>query len=516
MKRITVVLFLFALSLNGIAQNKKASLKAATEKFNAGNYEGALNDFLSLLPESPDDDKLNYKIGVCYLNSNVSKIKAVSYLEKAVKTATPAPNAYYLLGRAYHFANRFDDAIKAYTKFKEMHKGSSQNMQDVDRELDACYNAKELIKFPVDVTFENLGKVVNSPFADDFPFIPRNEAFIVYNSRRGDGNQLGVDGKFYSDVYISFEQDGKWQKSKALSTIVNTEEGDEEVIGLSADGNYALFSFDNNLGSGDIYIAKRNNETFEKPVKLPEVINSKHNEISASLSADGSMIYFTSDRPGGYGGTDIYVSTKLPKGDWGPAKNLGPLINTPYDEDFPTLALNGKTLLFSSKGHTNMGGYDIFKITWDEEKKEWTNLKNMGYPINSSGDDMNLCLAEGGRYGYMSSLREGGNGDMDIYRITFNEVEPSYSVLRGKLVSGDALKQIGPVNITVTNKANEEVYGTYLPNPHTLKYVIILPPGKYNVLVEADGFKTYSNDIEVVDKASFQPYVDKDIILQGK
>lgn len=512
MKSIAIFVFILiiSISVNSWSQTTKASMKMANEYFSAGNYEGALGMYLSLVNDFPDDLKLNYKIGVCYLNSYLDKQKAIPFLEKVVNKDKEEYNALYLLARAYHFANRFDDAIKLYTRFKETGKGSPENLKDVDVELQACYNAKELIKYPINVEFENLGKAINSSFSDDYPFVPRDESFLIFNSRR-EGNTQGINGKFFSDVYISYVKDGKFLPAKPIKEI-NTPDGDEEIIGLSADGNAALFLFDNNLGSGDLFISFRNSSgNFEKPIRLPEVINSKYNEIAASLSADGNEIYFASDRPGGYGGIDLYVSRKLPNNNWSEPQNLGPFVNTKFDEDFPSISTDGKTLLFSSKGHTTMGGYDIFKATFDENTRLWTNVKNIGYPINSSDDDMNLCLTKNNQYGYISALRKGGFGDMDIYRITFKDEEPEYTVIKGKITSLNNNIPLQSASLTVNRISDGELMGTYLPNPQTMRYVIILPPGKYELIVESDGFKTFTETLEILDKSSYVPYIDKDI-----
>jgi hypothetical protein len=506
-----LLLLLFFIPALVWAQNQKASLKLANDYFNAGNYESALQMYLSLQNDNPNDQKVNYKIGVCYLNSNVNKSRAIPFLEKVMANDKDEPNASFLLGRAFHFANKFDDAIKYYSLFKSNNKGNPNNIKDVDLELQACYNAKELIKYPVNVEFENLGKMINSSFSDDFPFVPKDESFILFNSRR-EGNSQGIDGKFFSDVYISYVKEGKWSMAKPLKEI-NTPEGDEEIIGLSSDGSTALFMFDNNLGSGDLFISKRTGDKFEKPQRLPDVINSKFNEIAASLSADGSQIYFASDRTGGFGGIDIYVSKILPNGNWGEAKNLGPFVNTKFDEDFPSISNDGTTLLFSSKGHTTMGGYDIFKATYDEDKQAWGNVKNIGFPINSAGDDLNLCLSKDNKYGYMSSIKVEGSGDNDIYRIAFKDEEPEYTVIKGKISCMDDLRTVNSANITVNRVTDMELMGTYLPNPQNMRYVIILPPGKYEFIIEGEGFKTYTEKIEVLDKSSFKPYVEKDVKL---
>lgn len=514
--------FLFLALLLGVSvcsfAQTKGSIKAANEKFSTGNFDGALEEFLVLVQEDLNNVQYNYKIGVCYLNTNINKSKAIPYLELVTKQPKDVPvDAYYLLGRAYHFANKFDDAIKMYNKYKEIaSKGNAQNVKDADREIEFCYNAKELVKFPLNVTFENLGKTVNSIYADYFPFISKDEGMLFFNSRR-ENNLMGVDGKYFSDVYVSTVKAGKWSKAKPIPGKVNTNEGDEEVVGLSPDGNQIVYNFDNNKSSGDLFIGTRKGEEFQEPKLIQgENVNSKYYEIAASLSTDDNSIYFASDRPGGFGGIDIYLSQKLPGGEWGPAQNLGPNINTKYDEDFPNISLDGKTLLFSSKGHTSMGGYDIFKSALDSVTNKWSPVKNVGYPINTSDDDLNMCLEEGGRNGYISAVREGGVGDQDIYRIVFNDIEPKYTVLKGIVGSADPNKKVVQPMITVTNNADAEIYGTYLTNPNTNRYVIILPPGKYNLMIEADGFITYSEDTEVLDKSSYQIAIEKDIQLRGK
>ncbi|HCQ28669.1 MAG TPA: hypothetical protein DIU39_00170, partial [Flavobacteriales bacterium] len=247
---------------------------------------------------------------------------------------------------------------------------------------------------------------------------------------------------------------------------------------------------------------------------LPKEINSKYTEIAAAISPDGNAIYFASHRPGGYGGVDIYVSRKLPNGKWAKAQNLGPTINTAFDEDFPNISPDGKTLYFSSKGHTSMGGYDIFKASWDPVKRIWVGVKNIGYPINTPEDNMNFRISENGRTGYISAVRADTKGDLDIYSVTFNEVEPKYTVLKGYIYATDSTQKITEVYISVVDNETGEVFGEYLPNPNTGRYVMILPPGNYNLLIEADGYSPIEEDFEVYGKSSFRTEINKNYYLK--
>lgn len=524
MKNRYIAAFAVALSLmiapaSSFAQKKNINIDPAEVAafFSNGNYEDALDGYLQLLETDPRNEKYNYNVAICYLNTNISKAKAIPYLEIVTRIPKHDPNAEYLLGRAYHYAYRFDDAIKLYTKFKETGRGTSSNLKDVDRQIQYCYNAKELIKYPLNVTFENLGKNVNSQYPDYYPYIPADETFLVFNSKRPEGSMRAIDGAYTANIYISKVANSSFQKAKSIGPPVNTAEGDEEVIGLTSDGKTMLIYYDNLKGFGDIYsVDADKNLNFKKPVILDENINSAGaTEIAASISPDGNTLYFASDRSGGYGGTDIYVARKLPTGLWGPPRNLGPNVNTQYDEDFPNISADGKTLYFSSKGHTSMGGYDIFRADWDESINAWTGIKNYGYPINTPEDDMNLRLSETGRYGYIAALREGGLGDLDIYRVTFTDIEPKYSVIKGSISSIDSTQKVSysEVFITLTDTRTGEIVGNYAPNPSTGKYVIIIPPGNYTMSVEAPGYQVMNEKIDLADKVNYKTEMEKSLKL---
>lgn len=493
----------------------KVSSELASSKMKAGNYEDALVDYLQLLNDDSRNELYNYNVGVCYLNTNTNKGKAVPYLEIVTHKEKHDPNADYLLGRAYQYANRFDDAIIAFKKFKQDAKGTVFNLVDADLQIQHCINAKELTKYPVDVMFQNLGTNINSEYSDYYPFVTSNESFIIYNTKRPEKSAEKLEnGTYNNSIYISKVVNGEYMKASPIGAPINSGNAGMEVIGLSENGDYLLLYMPEGAGKGNIYMSQLNEQgAYSKPEKLDPKINSGGDEIAASISADGNTLYFASNRKGGFGGTDIYVCKKIGK-KWSEPKNAGTEINTPYDEDFPNISPDGKILYFSSKGHTSMGGYDIFKSSYDETTSVFSSAKNIGYPINTTDDDMNFRISKNGKYGYIASAKAGGQGDIDIYRVTFNEVESDYSVLIGEFTTKDNAEiNYSDVFISVNNNISNEIIGNYLPNPVNGRFVVILPPGKYKMSIEAAGFKTVTKNIQIFDKVSYQAEINLKIEL---
>jgi len=508
MKQTLIVILVF-LVIGSSAQSKKE----AYTLFSDGNYEGALEELLELYEADEDNSEYAYLLGVCYLNTNIDKALAVDYLEKAVETSKPNENVDYLLGRAYHFAYQFDDAIDSYQKFKKIAKDGNPNLLAIEKQIEYCENAKEFLKFPINVSFDNLGKNVNSAYPDYYPFIPSDESYIIFNSMRDEQSSQAPNGHYMANIYLAPVKAGEFSDAKLINFNINSVEDNEEVVGLNSTGDKAIIYKEDFQKGSAIYESNITEKRVETPVLLPKTINSKYTEIAASLSADGKRIYFASDRPGGYGGVDIYMCQRLPNEKWSQAQNLGPTINTIEDEDFPNVSPDGKTLYFSSKGHTSMGGYDIFKASWNPSKRKFGAVRNIGYPINTPEDNMNFRASTTGRHGYISALRKGGFGDLDIYRVTFREIEPEYTVITGKIKSAVENGKFENALISVTDEETGDVYGDYIPNLQTMRFVMILPPGKYEIYVESEGFKEVYENIEVLDKSSYQSFIERNFIL---
>jgi Tol biopolymer transport system component len=265
--------------------------------------------------------------------------------------------------------------------------------------------AKNLIARPIAYTEENIGELFNDEKANFNPLI----------SADGKSFAFMVSLKFYDAVMFSKLVDGKWTGPINITPELQSD-GDFYISCLSADGKLLFLSKDDNYNS-DIYSSSFDGISWTKTVKLNKNINTKYWESHGFISETGDKIIFASDRPGGFGGLDLYVSLKV-NGDWGTAVNLGPEINTQFNEDRPFLINNGKTIFFSSQGHENIGGYDLFRSDL-QSNSLWSKPKNLGYPINTPDDNIFFMPVGDGKVGYYSVFKEsGGLGKEDIYKIT--------------------------------------------------------------------------------------------------
>jgi len=383
------------------------------------NYSDALSYYLQLYEKLPDNANLAYCIGVCYLNIPSKKNLSVDYLENASKnmsakhkegtiTQTAAPyNALFELGKAYRVNFKFDKAKETFAKYlATLLPDDHENIDFIKHEMEVCDKAKDLIAKPVAYSEENMGEIFNDDKSNFNPLISADGKSFAYM----------VSLKFYDAVMFSRLINGRWTVPLNITPDLQSD-GDFYISCLSSDGKLLFLSRDNNENS-DIYMSSFDNGSWTKATKLNKNINTKYWESHGFISEDGNQLVFGSDRPGGFGGLDIYVSHKI-NGDWGPAVNIGPEINTEFNEDRPFLINNAKTLFFSSQGHDNMGGYDLFRSDL-QSNGLWSTPKNLGYPINTPDDDIFFMPAGDGKSGYYSRFKEtGGYGKEDIYKITF-------------------------------------------------------------------------------------------------
>lgn len=481
-----------------VAQPGKAKydIADADEHYSHHNYLMALPVYKELLKTDKNNASIQYKIAECYLRTNINKSEAIKYLEFCAKDPKVESNVWLRLGDAYRLSNKIDDAIKAFTKYKEL---EPKKKKIADRELEICSNAKALMINPVNVSFTNLGKDINSEFADYYPWVTQDESFLAFTTRRKGqtASRVEVDGYFASDIYTSRVEAGKWVKAENPGPKINSSL-DEQVVGLKADGSEMLVYIDHIDKYGDIYSSVKKNGAWVKYLPFPEHIN-KEIEHSASISADGNTLFFVRGE-NKEAQTDIFICRKLPNGNWSAPLKMGPEINSEYNEDFPYLSTDGVTLYFSSEGHNTMGGFDLFKSVWNQEENTWTKAENLGYPVNTTDNDRSISLTPDNRVGYISAWRPGGQGDLDIYRVKFNDIDQKLTLYLGKMMLGDSLNQPKEyfANILAINLASKEEF-SFAPNPTNGKFVMALPAGDYEITVTSDGFAELKDKLTVSD-----------------
>jgi WD40-like Beta Propeller Repeat len=514
--KIAIIFLVAFFSFPSMEAQQKSSKQIdpadAKEHFSHNNFLFSINAYKQLLKQEPNNVEYNYKLGLCYLYTNINKSLSIPYLETASKQPKVDSKVWYYLGLGYQYANRFDDAIKMYNKYKVGLKASA--LEDIEHQIESCENGKEYIKNPVNVTFQNLGKEINSEYPDYYPFVTSNESFLVFTSRRKEniGGQLEMDGYYPSDIYMSSPVNDVWTKPKNMGGMVNTRL-DESAVSLTPDGQSMLMYIDHIDSLGNIYSSMNKAGAFQRMKKLNSNVNSDF-ETAGSINGEGNVIFFASKRDGGLGETDIYMARKLPNGQWAKAQNLGPNVNTKYKEDFPEIAPDGKTLYFSSQGHAGMGDFDLFQSTWNEEENTWSAPKNLGYPINSSDEERAISFTQDNRVAYISAARDGGFGDLDLYRIKFNDAEERTTVLQGFINTADSAKNISTF-VTVEDLKNKDAAPlTYNPNPKTGKFIMALQPSKYKITIEADGYKTFTDMFFIFDIGIGQNDTKKTFSLQ--
>lgn len=539
---------LFAIPLLSQTDENMGNNKVAKDNFTLGNYKGALEEYLLLIKTDSNNLTYNFRIGICYLNTNIDKSKAITYLLKTVTDPKVESLVWYELGRVYMINYQFDEAIENFKKYKEITAGKESFYISSDRMVEMCEEAKNKIKKPANVTIENLGPEVNTVYPDFNPYAPADESYLVFSSKRtgNTGGLMDFDGYITSDVYITYEKYDKWIKAKNVGASINSELV-EETAGISADGSKLIVYCDNYTAMNQVIISDKKGKTFTKPLFLGENINTNKIVTSAAITPNKKYLVFASNRNEQSGGMDLFISKKLPSGEWGPTDNIGEPVNTVYDEDFPYFSSDGKTLYFCSEGHNSMGGYDLFKTTWNEKEDTWSEPENLGYPVNTPDDDLTICFSVTGRHAYIASFRPGGVGELDIYKIIFNDIDPAYTIISGTLMNRDSLniykvtvlsdtlknkddkiisdkadsayvpKQILQktisVAISVIDKTTQKVFGNYLPNKENGKFLIVLPPGIYEINIHAEGYEKFTEDITVFDR-SCNKEITKDIVLQ--
>ncbi len=520
------------------------------QKAGLQNFRDALSPLLDAYKFNPKNARLNYMLGFIWFITDASNSETLKYFTaaNAIDSKTETDLAFWL-GWTYQLNTKWDDAIKSYQFYIEVLHTKSKSYvhesEDTNKKIEECNNGKKFSGNPERVFVDNLGSSVNTSYPEYGPSITTDEETVIFTARRDNstgGKRDEGDNGYFEDVYVSNKKNGKWQQSVQVSKNVNTENHDA-AAGLSPDGSKLYIYRHSGKDGGDLYESTLFGTDWEPPVHMNKYINTKYHESSVSITYDGKRIYFVSDKESGLGDRDIYYSDLDVKGEWGPAKNIGPVINTKYGEEAVFMHPDGVTLYFSSKGHNNMGGYDIFKSTFSNGI--WTTPENLGYPINGPDDDVFFVVSGSGSRAYFASSKQGGFGEKDIYKITFlgpektpmlnsqdqllamranpvsnlkteNAVEVKMSkvtILKGVVTDAKTNQPLEAALELVDNDKNQ-IIATFKSNSATGKYLVTLPSGKnYGIAVKRDGYLFHSENFNLPEGADYQEFT-KDVALK--
>ncbi len=507
-----LLLLCIAVSVHGLAQEQdkeqaRQYFEMATEIMASTK---AVDDARELMIMAANYDTTNVRAnldaGLMHLGT-IHKEQAVKYLQRVYRQNKNFRfDLEYQIALGYQYGLDFDKALAYYTQYRfkidsnPSYVGKDRvDIKEVNRRMEECANGKEFVAHPQPFSITNVGAEINSEFDDYAPVVNADETELIFTTRRREGNlneNVGDDNRPFEDIFVSKKEGGSWQPAKNIGASVNTRFNDSNIA-LSPNGNI-LFLYKDGVGDGDIFSSTRQPDgTWTKPAPLPGAVNSSFYESSISITKDESTIFFASERPGGLGGLDIYSCTKDKKGAWTVVRNLGPGINTEYDEEAPFIDYDGKTLYFSSKGRKGMGGYDIFKSTLiNLEKREWSDPENLGYPINTPDDEVFIVGTATPNRFYYSSVRSDGVGYSDIYLIS-DKQEPEKKVVEKKeilpikfIVEIVDSETKSPIEATarMRGKDNSAIGSTSLGTGVFEFGIVSTVPKEYTVSIEMDGY----------------------------
>lgn len=400
----------------------------------ADEFVEALPLYLQLLEKGYNTANIHYKIGQCYLFIPGQKTNSIQHLEVASKKASKnytgnspeedlAPlHASFLLGMAYRINNQLEKSVQSFESLKDSVIDDPAELMKIEQQLKLCNNATELIKNDINLKVTRLNDIINTSFSNFNPVVNHDETTIYYMDAL----------KFYDAIMQSEKRKGYWQKPDNLTPKIKSD-GDYFVLDVSEDGNTLLLRMNDPYTDGDIYVCNKRNGKWNRIKKLNDHINTRYNETHASFANKDKTLYFTSNRPGGYGGLDIFRSDLGSDGNWGPATNLGPVINTALDEESPFMSDDNQYLYFSSQGHFNMGGYDIF-VSEINDDGVLQNPVNIGYPLNTTDNDIFYFPLKDGQQGYHAKFTNNSDGNLDIFKYEIlSSANPARFIIKGHI-----------------------------------------------------------------------------------
>lgn len=515
-----------------------------------GYFEQALEQYQKAYDYNPNNAALNYKMGVCYLSLRNNE-KAITAFNKALsEDEEVAIDVFYLLGRAYHLDYQFENAIKNYQRCLEVDiiEDLDHSKEDINVLIRQCSNGKELMREPVRVNINNLGKNINSAYDDFGSVIHPNDSIMYFTSRRKteeNDERWEGDHKFYTDIYYSKKRNGKWQPAKVVPRRVYSKHHDA-VLEIT-DNPERLYVYRGDKDQGDIYYYEMKKGKWRGPKNFDSKINTNSKETAMCFTNDKRTVYYVSSwEKQTCGKKDIFFSEQDSKGRWQDPKNLGGLVNSWLNEEGVYINELEDKLYFSSEGQQSMGGYDLFYTERDVDGN-WKEPVNLGYPINTPYDDLLFRMIDKtGKKAYFTSIRNDTYGGKDLYEVIFLGEEKDYFVMNDqdllawdaspdssilydtpeKLAIDTTLYLTGRVMDSTLNKGikgrvqiidnqQSKIVATHLSD--TLgNYTIQLPEKKtYGVEVTAKGYLFFADNIDLNNMEISNDSIHKNFYLDN-
>ncbi len=512
-KRILIILVTLISYVAAWGQNTE---RDANYHFKSNSFAVALKLYKELQSKDTMNAIFNYRLGICYLNTNQEPWKALKYLLLVEEPNKTDASFVFELGKAYLYNYKFEEALATFNQVLKLAGKNQELTLKTNLWNQYTQNAQSFYKKPLDVSFINLGKNINTEMDELTPVISPDGEMLFYTS-----NQK-YDSKFMlytHNVYLSNIDDGDFDKGKILSTVTTMDE--EFVAGFSNANDKLFVQLQGYEAFQDIIFTERNGKAFKGNNLLNANINSKSGEIAATETENADTLYFSSDRPGGMGGMDIYFALKLPTGEWGIPRNCGSNVNTAYDEDFPTLSNDGKQLYFCSNGTNSMGGFDVFRSAIDATSREFQTPVNLGFPLNDVFDNKTVAFTPNLRYAYVSARRPEGFGYTDLYRVVFNQEDPSVKILIISLKTGtpeaknDFITTDSTLQITSYLKG-KVVFGNYRYDSNSKQVTLALPPGSYSIEIQGQSIEPSEFKITIPDVPTGGKIERKEVFIKPK
>lgn len=444
--------------------------------------------------------------------------KSCYYYSMAVKNDnTHYYKNYYFAAYQYMRCGKPDTAVLYFDRYFQYIPSQNAISSLVRNDYALCQWRMEQMKLPLNIALNNMGENINSEWDEYLPALTADESMLIYTVQRPRDAQTRCPRCLTEeDFYFSTQNNGQWEKRQLLSNInTHYNEGGQCI---SPDGKYMIFTAcdrDEGFGSCDLYWSKRVGNTWSKPINCGKPVNTKYWESQPTFSADGHTIYFISARPGGIGKKDIWKTTMIEEGVFSEPINLGKPINTMEDEVSAFFHPDGKTMYFGSWGHKGMGSADIFYTILNDDGS-WTEPINMGYPINTHGEDFSLVVNAAGNRAYYSSEKTDGFGGLDLYWFELpTNLRPSpVTYIKGKIYDAQDEHPLAAL-FEVVDLTTGKIVTSSQSDPMTGEFLVCIPTNnQYALNATHEKYLFYSENFSINGIASkLEPY-RKDIALK--